>query len=507
MSQLVKSEGISLYQCTEATFNTQATTGYSLLQPNAGGLTDFYLKVIHKARNPLTKNRQLEAGDIVDADASPKIVHDLTKDFLDRFGSLAFLSAEKFGGGTGVGKFYPTAVITTAYTVPAGGALPINGLVYGRGFANAANNGLQTLITGSTSTSIKTVATLVAETPPANATVEWCGIQGASGDITCTATQLLSTVLNFTTLGLIVNEWLWVGGGTLAAPGAFGFATAGCRGFVRITAIAANAITFDRPTQAFSTDSGAGKTIQLFFGSFLRNVEIDNTDALDPQSGNASMDLVLAMPGLDTAGATDYLSLTGGVVDTLEINGAAQDLVRATVSLKGCTITAPSTTIPTGISTALTPLAQAPLNVVTELPRLRVADASVGNYNAAVSVDIETWKLTIMNHVTAQKQQGQLGPVRMIPGVFEVDLDVSIFLTQPDLINAMKSNITLMAEGCLRNGDCGIVWDLPAMKADAGAPAFPENGVVTLATKLNANRDTTYNYTLGVTKFPFLPAT
>lgn len=503
MSQLVKSAGVSLYKALESTFNALATTGFSLLQPNPGGIQDFYLKVTRKARNPLTKNRQLYAGDIVDADASPKIVHDLNKDFFDHFGSLTTLALEKFGGGTGTGFFRPSAVISTAYTVAAGGALPINGLVVARGFTNAANNGLQTLVTGSTATSIKTVATLVAETPPANATVEWCGIQGVSGDITCTATTLLSTSLDFTTLGLVVGEFIWVGGGTAAAPGALGFATAGCRGFVRITSIAAHVLTFDNPTQAWSTDAGAAKTIQLFWGSYLRDVAIDHADAIDPQANNASCSLVLALPGLDTAAATDYLNFTGGVVDTLELNGAAKDLIVATLSLMGCTVTVPSTTQPTGVSTALTAIAQAPFNTVTEQPRLSVANPATG---AIVSQDIDTWKLTHSNKVFAQKQQGVLGPNRMIPGTCTVSLALNIFLTQPDLINAAINNTTLRAAGCLRNGDCGILWDLPALKAENGAPAMPENGAVTLSTTLTANMDTTYLYTIGYTKFPYLPA-
>lgn len=508
---------VSLYQALEASFNVLATAGYSLMQPNPGGIVDFYVNATYKARNPITKNRQDYAGDIVDASADPKITCDLNKDLLDRFGSMAFLAVERFAGGTGIGRFSPTAITANAIAVAAGGALKAGSLVVLRGMTNPANNGVFHVDAGSVDASIAIVETLVAETPPGNATVEFAGFQGTSGDIHCTATDgnghftITSTTIDFTGLGILPPMWLDVGGGTAATPGAFGFATAGCRGAVRVLSVAAHTIVCDRSAAAFSIDAGTGKTIQLWFHSFLRNVPINSGDALDPMIGNASADLVLEIPGIGAAGVTTYLPLTGAVLDSLELNAAAKDLIKATLSFKACAqspagvMTAPTPTQPTGVSTAIAPVAQLPLNVVTQLPRLRIVDTTSGNYNAVACADIDTWKLMITNNVDAQDQQGWLGPKRMIPGNFQASCALTGFLTQPDLLIGANVNTTFAAEGCLRNQDCGVLWDMPALKAMSPNPSFPENGAITIATTLKANVDAVFNYSLGLSKFAFLP--
>lgn len=506
MSALVKAESVTLLSAIEGTFNVQPTAGWRQHQPNASGIADFIPKIKKARRSPLSKLRQNEKGDIVDLDAAPKITHDLNKEIVDYFCPGIFLSAEKIcgaGASATAGKFYPSAVTSSQYTCPTmTNALVASTLIYGRGFALAANNGLLVVAASSTTIAIKTSGT-AAETPPTNATVEIVGFQGASGDITCTATTILSTSLDFTTLQLVVGQWLWIGGGTAASPGALGFVTAGCRGLIRITAIAAHVITFDRATQAFSTDAGTSQTIQIFFGTFLRDVATDNADYLEQ-----SYQMELSLPGAAAAAATDYVYLSGAMVDTFEINAPAQNLIIATLSMMGCNVTDASTTRATGASSALTPVASAAFNTVTEQPRLRIADATAGgNYDASISVDIETWKLTIKNGLTAQKQQGTFGPKRVISGKCDAELDVTSYLVQDDMVHAIRDNRTLHAEMCLRNADCGVLFDLPAGTMEDGAMSFPANGPVTIAGKFMAFRDPVMNYTVALSKFPFLPAT
>jgi hypothetical protein len=112
---------------------------------------------------------------------------DLTKDVLDRDIEDVFKAAEKFSGNTGVGRFFPTAVTATGYTVPSGGALTTNHLVFARGFTNAANNGLK-VTTASIAAEIKAAGLVVEAAPPANVTVELAGWRGAVGDITLDGT-------------------------------------------------------------------------------------------------------------------------------------------------------------------------------------------------------------------------------------------------------------------------------------------------------------------------------
>lgn len=508
MSSLVRAESVTLLSAIESVLGTQPTTGWRQHQPNPDGITDFYPKIKKVARAPLSKNRQNEKGDVIDLDAEPKIGHDLNKDLLDYFGPGIFLALEKYSGGTASGCFAVTpavragaialsAVAAGAYTVASAGALQQGTLMQARGFTNALNNGTQLVAAASTATSIKVTAAVLEALPPANATLEVCGFQGTAADITQTTTGLASTVANFTTMGLNVGQWIWIGGGTAAAPGALGFAT-GYRGLARITAIAATALTLDRTTTALSADPGAGKTIQLFFGSFLRDVAIDSADYIEQ-----SYQLELSLPGAAAAAATDYVYATGQLIDTMEINSPITNKVDATLLFNGMNVIDPSTSRATGATSAPAPLATSALNNVTELPRIRLYDPM----NAIViSQDIMSWKLTLQNNVTPQKQQGTLGAARLIVGKCIVAVAMELFLIVDDTIKAIRDNRSLQFDVTLRNNDAACLWDVPGGMLDAGAEKFPANGPVTIAPTLLAFRDPTMNYTLGCSRFPFMPA-
>ncbi len=510
MSALVRSEAVTLLSAIESTLGTQPSTGWRQQQPNADGLQDFYPKIKKVARSPLSKNRQDEKGDIVDLDAVPKFVHDLNKDFLDYFGAGIFVSLEKWNGGTGTGRFAVTAptvggavaltaVGSGAYTVASGGALPQNVLLYGRNFTNAANNGLVVVGAGSTGTNIVCATAVTEASPPSNAVLEVAGVQGTSGDLTINSSgNLTSTSLDFTTLGLQVGQWIWIGGGTAASPGALGFATAADRGFAKITAIAAHLLTLARQTGTFAADTGTGKTIQIFFGSFLRNVAIDNADYLE-----TSYQFELALPGIDTAAATGYVYAQGCLPKTLEINAPLTDKIVATVTLSGLTITDESTTRATGASSFMAPISEAAINTTTEEPRIRLANTD----GTIVCQDVSSWKLMFENNAVPQKQQGVLGGQRLIVGKAIATVDMDAFLVQPDAIHRIRDNNTVMFDACLRNNDGGHVWDIPSATVEDGTEKFPANGPVTIALKIKGFRDLTYNTTLGLTKFPFLPAT
>src|ERR1044071_1499681 len=218
-------EATGLLIARETSLGTQPTAGWFTLQPNAGGLSNFYLHTKTVARSPLSKQRQMEAPEIVDADANPGVKHDLLKDLIDYTGDGWLLTVFKSSVGTGTAFWSNhlvtatiTARTTTAYTVTAGGALQQGTLVVPRGWVNGANataNGtLQVVGAASTSTSI-TVASGVAETPAGAypVTLEVAGFRGAAGDIQIDANgDIISTVADLTTMGLNAGQWLWVGG-------------------------------------------------------------------------------------------------------------------------------------------------------------------------------------------------------------------------------------------------------------------------------------------------------
>lgn len=495
-----KAESVGLRSVTETSLAVAPTTGWLTLQPDQAGITDFYLKTTTVAPSPMSVLRQMEAPELVDADAAPKIAADLTLDHMYAFREGMMLSVTKHSGGTGVSRFFVTARTSTDYTVPAGGALQAGTLVHAKGFVNSANNGLFVVGSSSTGTAIK-VSGGVAETVSGyTATVEVVGFRGASGDIQIDASgNITSTVADFTTMGVNAGQVIYVGG----VPGtAFAFATAGYGGFVMVTTVAAAKLTttpvFRQWTQV-GADTGVGKTIDLYWTSWLREVALDNADYLEP-----SYQMELSIPGIGAANATVYCYAQGQTVDQFEITAASKALIKLGLMFSGTFVTSPSTSRSTGPSTAQAVFERQRFNAVTKQPYLRFTDGTTG---AVVSNKFESWKLTHKNGVSPIKQQGTFGTAENIIGKAEVMIDAELFVNQVDGINAAPANTTIAFGSGFRNGDGGVFFAVPSLKFTETPITFPANGPVKLSVKSAGFRDAVGNYTLGLSMFGYLPAT
>ena len=112
-----------------------------LLEPNDIG--EFGAQITTTPRTPISANRQRRKGTTTDLDSTASFEHDLTREvFITLSEGFVFATYQ----GSQIGR--PTAISTTAYTVPAGPVLASGQLVFARANANAANNGLKAVTTG-----------------------------------------------------------------------------------------------------------------------------------------------------------------------------------------------------------------------------------------------------------------------------------------------------------------------------------------------------------------------
>ncbi|MBA3421652.1 MAG: hypothetical protein H0U12_07135 [Thermoleophilaceae bacterium] len=507
---LLQSEFATVLGAIETTFGVQAVAGFMQHQPNPGGIQDFYAQLVKIARSPLSKNLMDEKGSVVDLNAMPKLVQDLNKDLLDRYSESAFRSAAKFPGGTGVGRWVKgtlvpapnvTGVTATGYTVSSGGALPAQVLVNARGFTNAANNGLKVVTVGSVAAEVKAAGLVVEASPPEGASLEVVGFQGTSGDLGIDATgRITSTTMNFTTLGIQPGSFGWLGGGTAAAPGALGFGAGVStnRGFFRFNTVAANLITPDRKTQAWTTDAGAAKTIQVFFGPWWRNVAGDHTDYR-----RSSSTLELMMPGLAAGGITAYVYALGCSLGLFELSAPLTEKVIATCGFVGTNVTDPTTVRTAGAVSAITPQQSAAFTTAKQNRRIRVSNASD---ELVILNDIQSWNLSISNNITPYKKQGVEGAAEMIFGKFQIGLTLDGALGQTDTWQAIRDNRTCSFDAALTNSDGCVLYDVPALTLEGGAPSFAAQDVARFSTTAKTFRDPTWGFVGAQTLFPYLPA-
>lgn len=477
----------------ETALGTADTSGWEVLEVNK--VTKYGATIKKKARAPITKNRQRRKGGIVGLDSAVEFDQEATMGALKQF-TPAFLFAHPNGPGLANGvPFRPTAVTGTGYTVAAGGDLADGTLVRARGFTTAANNGLKLLAGTSTATEVKCAGLTAEAAPPSNATLEVCGIQGTATEFSISAAgNLVAATVDMTTLGLTVGQWIWVGG---ALAGAFVFNTAANRGLARITAISTTTLTLDKKATTFATDAGTGKTIQVFFGTFVRNVSKDDTDFLERS---------YTFEGWfeDLGGATidKFEYAKGNYAATFGFNIPLEDLVTMEMTFVGTDTDNPVVVASrkTGASTARQAVETAPLNSTSDVINLRTMEGETEQ-----SASFKSAKLMINNNVGPEKLIGTLGAAAMNYGKFEVDIESVVWFDNSTIIDSIRDNDTLTMDWAFRNTDGGVVYDIPSMTLEGGDKDMPENETILMSTTAMAFQDATLGYSLGVSFFPYLP--
>jgi hypothetical protein len=481
------------YEDSQGVLNVSPT--WFLLEPNeVSGMGATTSKV---AREPISKNRQRRKGAIVDIDSAPQLDMDITMDHMNLFIEGFMFSIAK--GATNGAYVRPTSVTTTAFVTAAmAAAIPSGRLVFARGFLQATNNGLKHVTTGGTTTNTPiTGGGMTAETTTAaqNATLEVAGVRGATSDIVMTAGgNLTSTVLDFTTLGLTVGQWIFIGGDTTISR----FASAANRGYARVIAIAAGQLTLDKRSNVFVADAGTGQTIEIYFGRFVRNVAVDHADYLTRYHRvEALYNDLNTSPGVD-----EYEYAVANLMDEMTISLAVGELATMSVGMIGTDAAPPSTTRATNAATALVPTRTAAFSPTSDIARLRVAAVD----DSGISTDFKTLEFTIRNNITPEKTLGRLGAAYINTGLFEIDIEATTIFTNNVVPTAVRTNVTVGFDMALRNGDGGFVLDMPEGTLSTADKELPRNESINLQGTIMAHQSATFGYSLGVSLFPFVPS-
>ena len=489
----VLTNNVSLSYAVEQTLGVlPGSPVWKLLEPNE--INTFGSTVTTVARSPISKNRQRRKGVVTDLDSAVEFTADLTADhFID------FAECFLFASFNGPLVFAPTAVTSggsSGYTVPASGDLVANELVFAAGFTNSGNNGLKLVATGSTTTNIRVDGLTAEASPPANVAVDVCGVRGAVGDIEIDVNgNIISTVLDFTTLSLTAGQTLWVGGVETVNS----FAVAGNRGYVRIVSVATNLITIDKTTQAFSIDDGATKLIDLYFGRFGRNVTTDDGDYLEQ-----SLQFEGEYPNLETPGPGDeYEYAKGNYCNQMTFDLPLTDKAGLTFGFVGTDTEPPTTTRATDADTPLLPLKTAPFGTASDIARLRITEVD----ETGLTTDFKSLSLVMNNNASPEKVLGTLGAKYVNTGNFEVDIEAQLVFTEGAVVTAIRSNTTVTMDFAVRNADDGAIHiDIPSMTLGEGDREFPVNESVLINTTGMAFQDTILGTSIGVSILPYVPA-
>jgi hypothetical protein len=491
-----------------------------LLEPNTIGKIGADIKTV--VRSPISKNRQRRKGVITDLDSSIEFEHDLTMMVPDLF-LEGFVFAVAKNADL---RFQNVPAVSGGYTIPAAtaaqaGKIQFNSggpitLVYGRGYANTANNGLRALTSDlATSGTTLPVTGSVAETPPTNAEVEVAGIRCTAGDLALAISGTTGTLssgnngvtggsqVNFTTLGLTAGQFIHIGG--LTGTNRFGSGVGtDSYGYARIRTIAAAAITLDKMSSTLAvsdgTDDNAGGTdvpVDLLFGRFIRNVAVDSAEFL-----TRFFQFEAAWDNLQNPGpGAEYSYSIGNLCNEWTFNLPLAEKSTVGFSFIGQDTGNPTSSRKTNAASPVQPGKISGLNTSSDILRLRVNKVD----ETGVTSDFKELSITFRNNITPEKVLGLIGAKYMNNGNFEVEMEGKAIFTSGEVLAAIRSNTTLSAEFFVRSEDGVMAVDMPAVTVGGGALDLPVNESINISMTLTAFQDTFFGTSVGVSLFPVAP--
>lgn len=471
------------------------------LEPNS--YSDFGPEVTKSPRAPIKADRQRLKGNTTGLDVTGGFNNDITQENLqDIFQGFFFADLR-----TKVELAVATVDGTAEEFEPAAGGdgYVVDDLLFAKGFDDSANNGLH-VVTGVPAAAVVPVTSDLVTAATQSGTISKVGHEFATADIDVDATgtlpALTSTIFDFTTLGVIPGEDVFVGGDLTAQQ----FVTAANNGFKRVRSVATNRLELDKSTVTMVDETGTGLDIRIFLGRALKN----ESDTSLIVRRTYQLERELGAPDDAEPAEIQAEYLVGSVANEIVVNIVEEDLVKADLSfvaIDGETIDGP-TALKAGARPAITK-AEA-FNTSSNMPIVRLAEVIAGDEAPTPLVAFITeLTLTIANGATPAKAIGTLGAFEIIVGDFVVTGAITGYFQTVATQAAVRDNadITLDVKMVQNNG--GISWDIPLTSLGDGRATVAKDEAITIPLNAEAAAgfavDPNLDHTAFLVFFDYLP--
>lgn len=475
------------------------------LEPNE--YDDFGSEIETVARDPINPSRQKKKGVVVDLDASGGFSTDLTQTNLQRLmqGFMFADAREKAGnqslvrsvGDDAVVSHNATGAITLTTSTVADDFAP-GMLVKVSGAVNSVNNrvGVVQAVAGAVVT-LDNPGGLVTE---ATATIklEVVGFECADGAVAMVLNvgnlQLTNGSDDWTTLGLVPGEWIYIGGDDVTER----FNT-NAAGFARVYSVTAGTLTLTQVSWAnpASEAAVAGKTIRIFFGTVIRNEK----DATLIKCRSYQLERTL---GRDSNGIqSEYL--VGAVANEFKMNFASTDKLVCDLSFVGVDNELRNGAQGVKPGNHVDPPLEDAFNTSSNVSQLRLYvhdDAAVTP--GSLFGFVEEGEVTINNNVSGLKAIGELGSFDINVGTFDVSGELSVYFATVEAIRAVRNNADVGFNAIGVRDNAGWVFDIPLLSLGGGRAAVEKDTPIMLPLeKMGAENE--FGYTLLTCWFGYLP--
>jgi hypothetical protein len=470
------------------------------LEPNS--YNDFGGEIKTVTPNPINPSRQRKKGVSVDVDAMGGFNSNLSfYNLLDLMQGVMYADLRKKG------EYVITNVDTTddSYDSASVAGLVAGHLVVGIGFTNSGNNGIKEVATVGSGTFTVTGNLVTEASPPARAAIHIVGFKSATGDVDVDAStgypKLTSTSLDFTTLGLVAGQWIYVGGDSAGTS----FTTAANNGYKRIRSISANEIVIDKSSTTMVTEANTTATVHIYFGDVLKN-EL-STDIV---RRSYQLERTLGVP--DTDNPTDIQTevLKGAVPNEVTINIPQAELITVDMTFMAIDNEQRDATTGPKQSSVLNPFAGDIFNSTSDVSRIRMVILENDNENPTpLFAFLTEATFTINNNVSTDKAIGIFGGFDMTTGTLEIGGSVTAYFSDVDAVRAVRDNEDVSIDMILAKDNQGIVLDMPLVALGDGRLNVEQDSPITLPLSMDAATavtiDENLDYTLMFTYFRYLP--
>ena len=485
---------------------------WNRLEPNS--YSDFGGDIKTVAPNPINPNRQRRKGKPVDIDTAGGFNHNLTFYNLTKLMQGALFASVREQVTSKPLNDDPVAFTSVSASTDgfvATDSLPSgfleNHLILAGGFANNGNNGIFVVESVSGDDSVVTTAELVDEaSPPAAAYVRVVGYQSAAGDLDVVNSGtsfpvINSTALDFTTLGLVPGQWIYLGGD--ASP--MNFTNAANNGFKRIRSISANQLVIDKSGTTMVTEVNTTKTVQMWIGDVLKN-ELD--DLIVRRTYHVERTL-----GADELSAPmDIQSevLTGAAVNEVTINIPQADLINVDFKFMAIDNEQRLSTDGPLQTSVVRPKESDVFNSTSDVPRMRMSIISDTIANpSALFAFITEGTITLNNNITTDKAVGVFGGFDLTTGTFEVGGSATAYFSTVEAVKAVRDGADVTVDFIIGGNNKGLVIDLPLISLGDARLKVEQDKSIMLPLKMDAATAVEINpnldYTVMITLFNYLP--
>lgn len=494
------------------------------LEPNS--YNGFGAQLSRLNRELLTQDRQRKKGVVSDLDASGGFAHDLTQKGLAEI-MQGFLFANFRPKGEAKNDFGSTTLeisatastsrlTRTSGTVDFSDEFAVGDLVFVQGFSDPANNGLF-LVGAVTATTLDleetgvpgTAASLVDEAASSDVSVVQVGVQATtSADIQADATgsrpALTSTSLDFTTLGLNVGEFIYIGGDAVNTR----FPSEGANGWARVRSISANRLEFDKTASTFATDTAVAVYVQLFFGRVLKN----ESDPANIVKKYLQLERQLGAP--DSAQPSEIQSeyLTGALANEMTLRMSQASKVEADLGFVAANheTRTGAVGVKSGTRVPSSQITGDIFNTSSDVARVKLSiiDENDSNPDALFAFATE-FDVVINNGVTPDKAIGVLGGFDTTVGDFSVSGSMTVYFSTVEAVEAVRNNSDVTLDFILVAANSGIAFDLPLIALGDAQANIEVDRPITLPISHDAATaagiDGNLDHTLLISFFDYLP--